>query len=150
MSQTYPNRNGANETSPFLQPNMNTSPFLGSDYSPMSMASNNTNGQSYTPNMTPMLLPYPAVTQTQYNTMQSQYNQSKPPLMQSQTSYAPYQTMNSNNTYDNYNNRNEYNDIFITDNINGQASVTVEPNQYSPIFKSGNEFDYVDYTKKME
>jgi len=158
MSQNYPNRNGTHETSPFLNPNMNASPYLGSDYSPMSMASNNTNGQTYTPNMTPMLLPYPAVPNSQYNTMQSQYNHQTPQLMPSQSPYIQYQTVNpnninnnninNNNYYDNNYNRNEFNDVIITDN--NYPSVTVEPGQYSPLFKGGNEFDYVDFTKKME
>ncbi|OUM68439.1 hypothetical protein PIROE2DRAFT_58092 [Piromyces sp. E2] len=154
MTQSYANRNGTHETSPFLQPNMNSSPYLGSNYSPMSMASNNTNGQAYTPKMTPMLLPYPAVTNTQYNTMQSQYSHHSPQLIPSQSPYVPYQQqqqqpMNNNIYFDNNYNRNEFSDIILTDN-NGQASVSVEPSQYSPLFKGGSEFDYIDFTKKME
>jgi len=71
---------------------MNTSPYLGSDYSPMSMASNNTNGQTYTPNMTPMLLPYPAVPNSHYYTMEYQYIHQTLQLMLSQSPYIQYQT----------------------------------------------------------
>ena len=66
---TFPNRNGTHETSP----------FLSSNYSPLHNQNYNGGGPMYTPNMTPIALPYPAIPHSQYSTMNSQYNQT--PLM---------------------------------------------------------------------
>ena len=159
---TFPNRNGTHETSP----------FLSSNYSPLHNQNYNGGGPMYTPNMTPIALPYPAIPHSQYSTMNSQYNQTplmnhspqmnstapmmnRSPQMNSTTPLLfPYQngggiTMNSNyydyNNYNNYNNYNSTNEFIVTEENNGPMSFSVEPNNYNI-----NDSNYVNYSKKIE
>jgi len=158
MNQDYINGSGPFETSPFIRPNMNAAPYTGSDFPTMSSSSysNSRGGTMNSHNM----LPYP---NSQYGTIQSQYHQNSPLLPQS--SYLPYQSSGNNNIYYNKNtyDRQDFknqSDYFIAEDY-GNPNVDIEPGQdfnqqnYSHYRNERNDrnnydYDYVDYSKKIE
>jgi len=128
MEDIYSNNNSIHENLP----------FINTDYSLYSQSTGRI-GSIPKSGVSPIVLPYPVATKSQFTPKRSQFNPS--PL---QSPYHQYQNtgginMNSN-YYDSYNNTNEF--IVTDDSNNGRASVTVEPKNY--------DMDYINYSKKME